>query len=536
MLEEAHSLMPDDETFLSQLEAARAKKQTNDQIFGYLQQADAARSRGDFTAARSIVEKAIELDANNSRLRAAYKSLARQAEDAARQAKVKQLLDSARDALQRRNYQDVLDLVGQAQPLDPENYEIREFERAARTGIAQEKRRRLLEDIEDQISAIVTREDAERVAEDVHQELEKTPADATLLRYQAQIGRIVREHRNKALVDETLNRCSIAIEEAPLDALEQVRNSLLNVPGDPRLVAMEHRIQQRIEHMTAEEARDAVLLQAREFLKQRNFPQAVDILQKCKTPVLTPEILELLAYARQEAADDEHQQFVTRLYEQAQVLSREEKYEELVALLRPVAQGTGDLRLQAMLGEATRTVESRRAEEAAVIDLIKPFAESECHEQVVALSLARLDKYPSSAAILALQEASQKAFTNEWRHFESAGAAYASLDSGDWSSAALNASTTDAPASMVDLQKLLSNRRTVVVDRILANQVKFVQQAASDEVQIDAVFQLAQNKNLLPFASDAVKTEWLSLASQYEKSDKIHRAFARVGKWIPRTK
>jgi len=72
-------LVPDDAAMVSQLESARAKKQTNDQIMGYLRQADVAKRSGDFAQAQAIVEKAIKLDTNNSRLRAAYNALIRQA-------------------------------------------------------------------------------------------------------------------------------------------------------------------------------------------------------------------------------------------------------------------------------------------------------------------------------------------------------------------------------------------------------------------------------------------------------------------------
>ncbi len=56
---------------------------------GYLRQADMAKRSGDYAEAQAIVEKAIKLDTNNSRLRAAYQALIRQAEEAAQQAKIK---------------------------------------------------------------------------------------------------------------------------------------------------------------------------------------------------------------------------------------------------------------------------------------------------------------------------------------------------------------------------------------------------------------------------------------------------------------
>src|ERR1700677_1344589 len=58
LLEEAVKLVPEDAAVTTQLEEARTKKQTNDQILGYLRQADIAKRSGDYTGARAIVEKA----------------------------------------------------------------------------------------------------------------------------------------------------------------------------------------------------------------------------------------------------------------------------------------------------------------------------------------------------------------------------------------------------------------------------------------------------------------------------------------------
>ena len=96
LLEEASRLVPGDRSYTEQLTAVRARKETADQIIGYLQQADAAKKVGDYRSAQSIVEKALKLDTNNSRLRATYLALIKQAEEAALKAKVKTLLDAAK--------------------------------------------------------------------------------------------------------------------------------------------------------------------------------------------------------------------------------------------------------------------------------------------------------------------------------------------------------------------------------------------------------------------------------------------------------
>ena len=530
LLEEAASLVPDDAAIASELQSARAKKQTNDQIFGYLQQAEVARSQGDYSGARAIVEKAIQLDTNNSRLRAAYQALVRQAEEAARQAKIKELLGAAKDALERKNYERTLDLVREAQSIDPESLDLKEIARAANDGIFQQQRRRLLDEIEEQISNAITRQDAERVALVIRQALEHTPTDAVLLRYQAQIDRTVHEHQTRDLVDQTVKECGAAIDTAPLQALEKVRSVLIDVPGDPRLISLESKIQQRIEHMTAEEARAAILLQAREALAQRRFANAVEILERCKPPILTPEIGELLEYARQEFRHEEEQRFIARTYATAQTLLGQGKYEDLAEFLAPIEQTTNDRRLQSMLEQARSAIEQRRAEQAAALNRIKPFADAALHEQVVALVQSLPAEVSGSPEIQALQRAAQTAWAQEWTGFEALGRTYAALESGDMELTELGADKIDGSTLLHQMRKTLSGRRTAAVDRILISQVKHIQATKASGARIDPAAQLTANRKLLPFASDTVKAEWCVLADQYSGEKKMGSFFTRMGK------
>jgi serine/threonine-protein kinase len=526
LLEEAASLVPDDAAIASELESARAKKQTSDQIFGYLQRAEAARSQGDYTGARAIVEKAIQLDTNNSRLRAAYQALVRQAEEAARQAKIKELSSAAKDALDRKNYERALDLVREAQQIDPESLDLKEIARAANDGIFQQQRRRLLDEIEEQISNVITRQDAERVALIVRRALDHTPTDAVLLRYQAQIDRTVHEHQTQDLVDETVKECSAAIDTAPLKALEKVRTVLIDIPGNPRLISLESQIQQRIDQMTAEEARAAIMLQAREALAQRKFARAVEILERCKPPILTPEIKELLDYARQE----ELHYVVSLACADAQNMMNEGRHQDAVDLLTPIARESDDPRLRAMLEQGQKGVEQYRAEQAAALNHIKPFADAALHEQVVALVQSLPAAVSVSAEIQALQRAAQTAWAHEWTGFETLGRAYAALDSGDLELIELGANEVADSTFLLQMRKTLFARRTTAVDRILMTQVKHIQEAKSTGAKIDPAAQLTANRKLLPFASDAVKTEWGALADQYSGEKKMSGFFNRLGK------
>jgi hypothetical protein len=305
---------------------------------------------------------------------------------------------------------------------------------------------------------------------------------------------------------------------------------LIDVPGDPRLISLESKIRQRIEHMTAEEARAAILLQAREALAQRNFAKAVEILERCKPPILTPEIGELLDYARQEFQHEEEQRLIARTYTTAQTLLIQEKYEDLAEFLAPIAKASSDRRLQSMLEQAQFVIEQRRSEQAAALSHVKPFADAALHEQVVALVQSLPAAVAGSPEIQALQRAAQTAWAREWTGFEALGRAYAALESGDMELTGLGTNEVDDSTLLHQMRKTLSGRRTTAVDRILISQVKHIEETKGSGAKTDHVAQLAANRKLLPFASDAVKVEWGVVADQFSGEKKMSSFFARLGK------
>jgi hypothetical protein len=311
--------------------------------------------------------------------------------------------------------------------------------------------------------------------------------------------------------------------------LEKVRRVLIDVPGDPRLVSLESRIQRRIEHMSTEDARAAILLQVREVLKQRKFARAVEILEQCKPPILTPEIGELLDYARQESRHEELQRLVARSYDEAQTLLREERYEDLVRLLGPIAQASNDPRLRSLLDQAQRVIEERNAEQAKAVDRLRPLADATCYEQVVSLIQSLPGVVSNSPEIRAIYRASETAWTQEWTGLELLGRAYAALESRDWDAIKLDSDGLDGLTSLRQMRDALSGRRRTTVDQILVSQAKHIQEVKAAGGQMDPSRQLADNRRLLPFASDAVKAEWSLLADQYSES-KMGKLLARFGK------
>ena len=429
LLEEAASLAPDDASIAEQLGAARSAKQLNDQVMLYMRQADAARRGGDYAAAKEMVERAIGLDTNNSRLRAAYQALVKQSEEAAQQAKVKSLIEASSAALRDRNFLGALELVRQADLLDPSNLELQAISSAAEKGIYQEQRRKLLEEIEVEVSSASSEEDVRRTAVTIREALDKSPSDATLLRYRAQVDRRLQGYETARSVEALIKACRSEMETAPARALESARKGIAEFPGEERLLALEAFIQERVARQTVEERRNSIVLGAREALSQLDFAQAITMLEVCPTALKTPETEELLNFAREEHRRDLQQKLKGRAYVEARALLEQQEYPRVVDLLVPILKETEDAQLRSFLSDAEAALARQQAEIETASGVAKRLLESGAYEQVVVFVAGLPPFIADLSEVREMLVSAKRLWKEQTTQYYRIGQAYAALDS-----------------------------------------------------------------------------------------------------------
>ena len=174
-IEEALRLDPPSSELAEVLESIRQKKQARERIEGYLRQADGARSRGDLEAAQVIIGKALDLDKEDSRVRAAFAAIIQQAEKSARLAKTRQLLEAARSEMGGRRFTAAMKLLSDVEQIDPREPEVISLLKQAKSGQEQEQRRRVVEQLQNEISVATTHEQLTTAAARVNIALERMP-------------------------------------------------------------------------------------------------------------------------------------------------------------------------------------------------------------------------------------------------------------------------------------------------------------------------------------------------------------------------
>ena len=481
-IEEALRLDPTSSELKELLESVRNKKQARERIEGYLRQADGARSRGDLEAAQSIIAKALDLDRDDSRVRAAYAAVVQQAEEAARLAKTRQLLDSARHEMGSRRFTAAMKLLMDVEQIDPSNPEVISLLKQAKTGQEQEQRRRVVEQLQNEISVATTHEQLTTAAARVNVALERMPNEPSLLKFKGQLSRQIRDFEARREVDDTVQRCRALLETAPHDALQLVRDKLRDFPGNERLLVLQSSVEEQIENSKLQESRAHFLAQAHEAINQRQYRQAVRLLETCQADgIFSGEIAELLEFARHEADQQQRESLVETSFAEAQGLLAKGAYFAAIRLLEPVVQQTGDVSMRALLDKARSHEQALQQKMGTVLSAAEELVQGGLFEEAVNFLQSQPELVLQAPLVQEQLRKLRSARDSEEATLQMVGDAYGALDNldvaGGW--ATLEAGLQSNPESplLKRVRETFEKRVRVTADEALSSALERAQAA-----------------------------------------------------------
>ena len=512
-LEQACGLDPSSGELSDLLDSLRQKKRRRELIDGYLRQADTARDRGDLEAANAVIAKALELDREDSRVRAAHMSLARLIEEAERQAKSRKLLENARNEIAARRFAQAMEVLAEVEKLDASNPELMKLQTAAIQGREQEQRRRILEQLESEVSTACTVEELTHAAKLVEQALERFPSETSLMKLKSTLARKIRDEEIRRRVDEVALRCRSLIETSPEEALKLVHQVLHEAPGNERLLALQSTILGHISERSQERTRAEYLKKAHEALSAGRYSEAMRVLEACqKEGVVSPEIAELMDFARQEADRGQKNTHIQGLLKQAQDLMARGAYAQVVELLGAIKADPETASLMYVLEDARTRLQSH---ERMIQNALQAAETLRAHEQYVE-AVRVLESQPASVvqhqAVQAGLSALRQASATELSALQTIGSAYAYLDRPD---ASQNSLPKDLNSPLLArLEPIFASRRKAVADRQLSSAIARARAAfnAGDRKQaasaLDGVVPFAEH------ASQDLQNEWHNLSKK----------------------
>jgi hypothetical protein len=520
-LQQACSLDPTNSELSELLDAVRQKKERREVVDGYLQQAASARDRGDLEAAQAGIAKASEVDSDDSRVRAAHVALARLIEEAARQAKARELLENARKEIGARHFTAAMEVLAEAERVDPSNPELIKLQAAAKSGREQEQRRRILEQLQNEVSIASTPEEVAHAAQLVDQALERMPTEPMLIKFKGQL----REAQMRRRVDQLALHCRTLMETSPEEALRLVHEELQQAPGNERLLALQSNIADQISQRRLELARAQYLTRAHEALSSGRYVEALRLLESCQREgISSPEITELIEVARQEADRRLNNTYLQGLLRQAQELMAGESYGAVVELLNPVAEEPGAASLLFLLEDARNRLQSHQHDIDASLQTADALAMAEQYAEGIRFLESQppsiLHSEPVQTALKRLREAND----NELAALQAVGKAYAALDRPDIGARALQSAPGKAQSSlMTRMVPVFTSRRKSMADRQLSAALEQARTAMEVGDKKQAARALKAAKAFAEYASTSLQNEWQARSREAEKGKVLGR-------------
>ncbi len=394
-LDQAAQLDPENEDVKALVEDARQRKQRADEIAGLMTQADGLRDRGDWTGAIGAVEKALQLDEHNTGIRSIHAELTRQAKIAAQQAQIRELMDKARHEYTSRHFTQAIEILREVGKIDPALPEMNSLLDEAVSGQEQERRRKLIEQIHAEIENCLAAEDFDRANDLVDRAVEKLPTESSLLQLKSRVALLTREFRTRQLIETTIGKAQETFVDAPGEALLIVQKALQELPGEERLLALEHQLRQRLKAAEKEEVRGRYLREAQQAIDQSEFEKAVEVLESYQLEFADAAgVGELLEFARKELTEQKRRTRVADCVHDARALMEQEQFDQAIGLLESAVAETGDSALERLLGEArTQREEVERKAEALLAHITRLRERGQLDE-----ALEMLQGMPSASA------------------------------------------------------------------------------------------------------------------------------------------
>ncbi len=336
-------------------------------ISRHMARAEKLITDGDLPGAKAQLEALLELDPQHATALRMLESVSKELAERERLRQVRQNTEGARTYLAQKNFAKALELLEEANRMDPMNIEVESLIRLARSGQEKEQRRKLLDQRVASLQEALNREEFDRAVALADAALKEFPEDPQVLKLHTQAGRLAETHKKRRFVDEQIQAARSFLEKNQFSsAIALLERALETAPVDARLTSYLKTVQESQERANVETLRQAAIREANEQIRRKDFPAAIATLEKALARAgQSPDLIEFLQLARDQQAEQQKQERVRQVLSRAQACLREENYEEAVQILE---RGQSELKtseIESLLTAARRQgqqFEQRRKE------------------------------------------------------------------------------------------------------------------------------------------------------------------------------
>ena len=334
----------------------QAAKAEIDHLRQVMQRAENAHRAGNLDTAKQAIEEVLSHRPNDTRVKSLHRMIQKELDERMRQKRMESLLESARKEMTNRRYTAAFDILKEAEKVDPDAPALRSLLETFTTARDQEQRRRDLEQLTRQIEQALNTDDHQAALNLLADGMKRFPAEPALLKLKD-----LAESQKQAALTKAFVRERIAAAREILNAgnasgaLKVLQEALKKTPGNPHLESLVSIAQERLAQDRDEQAKSRCIQQANEALGKRAYDDAIRILEGGQVQfTASPEIDNLLRFAREQQAKEAKQQDVENSVRRAQEFLKNQEYDRAIELLESILARTPDEELGIVLEEARR--------------------------------------------------------------------------------------------------------------------------------------------------------------------------------------
>jgi eukaryotic-like serine/threonine-protein kinase len=343
-------------------DSIQEQKTRGDQLRDLLQRAELAQDAGDIEEARRAVEQGLALDPQNTDFRSIQVVITRELIGRDKQKRVQEFLGEARKQISSRRFTAALEVLRNAETVDPSASVVQELIALASSGQQQEQRRQGLERLTAQIEEALVKDDYTTASARIEEGLSTYPEDRGLLKLQAVVKKQREETEKRGYIEQQTAQARRLLDGGrATEALVLLQSALEKHPSDPSLEAMVVLVQQTIDRNRKQQEKTEVIQSAREAIRRKEYSEAISILELARKKTSSSEFDELLQFAQNEAENQAKRQKIDAVAEEVRRLTSEDKYSEAIALLKAALQEIQDKELEIILADIGRHVDEFNA-------------------------------------------------------------------------------------------------------------------------------------------------------------------------------
>ncbi|MGH9776274.1 MAG: protein kinase domain-containing protein, partial [Candidatus Acidiferrales bacterium] len=442
-LEEVLRLEPEHAEAQKYKQLVTQEKERDDNIRQHLERAEKFAGDAAYQQAKAELEALLVIDTKNSAALKMMDWVTKELVQQERLHQVRQFIKDARVQLAEKDFPKALELLAKARKLDAINIEVETLTRLVQSAQEKEERQQLLTQRLAQIEEILNREQFDQALAQAEETLQKFPDDPQVLKLHARVVRRAEGQKKRQFADEQIKAARASLEKSEYSAAITILEATIQaVPDDARLVTFLKSVKETQEQAALEGQRRETIREANEQIRAQKYIAAIEILEKAKVRVgESPELKELLQFARERAAELQRDEQIHNVLSRAQSYLSDKDFPkalELLAKARKLDANNIEVEALARLIQSAQEKEERQQLLTQRLAQIEEILNREQFDQALAQAEETLQKFPDDPQVLKLHaRVVRRAEGQKKRQFadEQIKAARASLEKSEYSAA-----------------------------------------------------------------------------------------------------